>query len=83
MAMTVVGGDSLVPPGPSGCWCCGDRTVRASLLRLGEHPEVGVCFRCVRVLARRKREVERRTRAAPAGWPFRRRVAYRLGWNRC
>jgi hypothetical protein len=66
-----------------GCWCCGDRTVRASLLRLGEHPEVGVCFRCVRVLARRKREIERRTRAAPADRPVWRRLMFRLGFSRC
>jgi hypothetical protein len=63
----------------TGYWCCGDRTVRGSLLRLGEHPEVGVCFRCVPMLARRKREIERRTRAAPVGWRFRRRVLFRLG----
>lgn len=54
-----------------------------SLLRLGEHPEVGVCFRCVKVLARRKRQIERQTRAAPTGWPLRRRVQWRLGFGRC
>lgn len=84
MALTSVGSDSLEPPGgPTGCWCCGDRTVQASVVRLGEHPEVGVCFRCVRVLARRKREVQRRTKAAPDGWPFWRRVQYRAGFGRC
>jgi hypothetical protein len=64
MAMTAIGGDFGQPPDSAGCWCCGERTVTASLLRLGEHPEVGVCFRCVCVLARRKRELERQTRAA-------------------
>ncbi|HET8617563.1 MAG TPA: hypothetical protein VFM27_01290 [Acidimicrobiales bacterium] len=83
MATTAVGGDFGGPDAVPGCWCCGDRTVRASLLRLGERPEVGVCFRCVGVLAGRKREIERRTRAAPAGWPIRRRALYRLGYNRC
>jgi hypothetical protein len=83
VAMTAIGGDFGRPSEVAGCWCCGDRTVRASLLCLGEHPEVGICFRCVRVLARRKREIERRTRAAPIGWPFWRRVLFRLGWNRC
>ena len=82
MAMTAVGGE-FGSSGVPGCWCCGDRTVAASLLRLGEHPEVGVCFRCVRVLASRMREVERRTRAAPAGLPVWRRVLFRLGFNRC
>jgi hypothetical protein len=80
MATTTLDGE---PGGPTGCWCCGDRTVRASLLRLAEHPEVGVCFRCVGVLGARKREVERRTRAAPAGWPMWRRVRFRLGLNDC
>jgi len=83
MARTAVGGGFEEPAEVPGCWCCGDRMVRGSLLRLGEHPEVGVCFRCVPVLACRKREIERQTRAAPAGWPFRRRVLFRLGWSRC
>jgi hypothetical protein len=83
MAMTAIGGDFGDPTGVTGCWCCGDRSVRAGLLRLGEHPEVGVCFRCVSVLARRKREIERQTRAAPVGWPLRRRILFRLGHNRC
>ncbi len=83
MAMTAVSGDFGEPTGLTGCWCCGDRTVRASLLRLGEHPEVGVCFRCIRVLAHRKLEIERRTPPAPVGWPFWRRVLFRVGYNRC
>ena len=62
--------------GPPGCWCCGDRTVRASLLRLSEHPEVGVCFRCVGVL-------DGRPRSAPAAGPAWRRLRFRLGLNDC
>ena len=83
MAIAAVGFDQVEPPGDPGCWCCGDRTVAASLLRLGDHPEVGVCFRCVKVLARRKRELERQTRAAPEGWPLWRRVQFRAGFGRC
>ena len=82
IAMAPVGGD-VGRPDFTGCWCCGGRTVRASLLRLGEHPEVGVCFRCVGWLARRKHEIERRTPAAPVGWPLWRRVRFSLGFNRC
>lgn len=82
MAMTIVDSHSEQPATP-GCWCCGDRTVRASLLRLSEHAEVGVCFRCVEQLERRKRQIERRTRAAPASWPLGRRVLFRLGYSRC
>jgi hypothetical protein len=82
MAVTAVGSDQFEPP-TAGCWCCGDGTVRASVLRLGNHPEVGVCFRCVSVLAKRKRAIERQTRKAPAAWPLWRRVQSRAGFNRC
>ncbi len=80
---TALGSDWVEPPTPTGCWCCGDRTVQASLVHLGEHPEVGVCFRCIGYLAGRKREIKRRTRAAPVGWPLWRRVKYRAGFGRC
>jgi hypothetical protein len=83
MAMTAIGADHPDPPRTPGCWCCGDRTVQASLLRLGEHPEVAVCFRCVNVLAQRKQAIERRTKGAPAGWPRWRRAAFRAGFGRC
>jgi hypothetical protein len=43
---------------------------------------VGVCFRCVGWLNKRKREIQRMTRHAPAG-PWWRRVRYRAGFNRC
>ena len=81
MVVTAVGGDQL-EPGTTGCWCCGDRTVQASLLRLDVHREVGVCFRCVGWLNKRKRELERMTRHAPPG-PWWRRLRFRAGFNRC
>lgn len=81
METTAVAGDSYEPP-QTGCWCCGDATVRASLLRLRDHPEVGVCFRCVGELQRKKRAIERMTRAAPPG-PWWRRAQYRLGFGHC
>jgi hypothetical protein len=84
MALTPVGSDSLEPPeGTTGCWCCGDRTVQASVVRLGAHREVGVCFRCVGFLARRKRDIQRRTHSAPPNWPLWRRMQYRAGFGRC
>ena len=58
MTKTALGGDEDRPPQP-GCWCCGDQTVCGSLLRLEGHPEVGVCFRCVDALVKRKRTIER------------------------
>lgn len=81
MDKTAVGGDQLEPPA-AGCWCCGDRTVQGSLLRLAEHQEVGVCFRCVDSLHTRKRQLERMTRHAPPG-PWWRRVQYRAGFGHC
>jgi hypothetical protein len=77
---THVGEEYVGPEG--GGWCCGDRTVRASRLRLTAHPEIGICFRRVRALSERKRELERMTRHSPSGswW---RRVQYRVGFNRC
>jgi len=81
MVTTAVGGDQL-EPAVTGCWCCGDRTVQASLLHLKEHSEVGVCFRCVTDLQKRKRAIERMTRHAPPG-PRWNRLRFRLGLNRC
>ena len=82
MTKTALGGDYDAQRPQPGCWCCGDRTVRGSLLQLSEHPEVGVCFRCVDVLAKRKTKVQRMTRPAPPGswW---RRLQYRAGFGHC
>ena len=53
-------------------------------MRLTEHPEVGVCFRCVRELGKRKRVIERTTRSKlPGSWSWWRRVQYRAGFGRC
>ena len=81
MMRTALGGDNEEHWQP-GCWCCGDRTVTASLLQLGQHQEVGVCFRCVDALATRKRRIERMTRHAPPG-PWWRRMQFRAGFGHC
>jgi hypothetical protein len=44
--------------GESGCWCCGRVTAEGALVRLGNHPEVGVCVSCVRFLGRRARDYQ-------------------------
>ncbi len=44
--------------GKSECWCCGRLTAQAALVRLGNHPEVGVCLNCVRFLVRRARDYQ-------------------------
>jgi hypothetical protein len=74
--------DSAIEGPHAGCWCCGDRTVQASLLRLDGRPEVGVCFRCVDRLCVRKRAVQRMIRYAPPG-PWWRRLQFRVGLNYC
>jgi hypothetical protein len=35
------------------CWCCSTQYPQAELVRLGQHPEVGVCLGCARWLQRR------------------------------
>ena len=80
MQRTAAGGDFDAPQ--PGCWCCGDRTVSASLLRLEGRPEVGVCFRCVGWLGERTRAVEVRARHAPPS-PWWHRLQFRAGFNRC
>ena len=37
----------------SHCWCCGKTFGEDELVRLGEHPEVGVCLQCAIWLKRR------------------------------
>ena len=44
--------------GESGCWCCGRITAEEALVRLGKHPEVGLCINCVRFLGRRARDYQ-------------------------
>jgi hypothetical protein len=39
------------------CWCCGTDYPDAELVRLGQHPEVGVCVQCTHLL--RQRAVQR------------------------
>ena len=45
-------------PGRSGqrCWCCGRPFPEVGLVRLGAHPEAGVCLACAKFLHRRARE---------------------------
>lgn len=42
-------------PDPT-CWCCGRSYPENQLVRLGTHPEVGVCFQCAKFPHRRARE---------------------------
>jgi hypothetical protein len=58
-----------VTGGPSGelpCWCCGQPTPEANVLRLGEHSEVVVCLGCAHFLHQRARAQEDAARPSPA-----------------
>jgi hypothetical protein len=35
------------------CWCCGQARDEDGLVRLGNHPEVGICLNCVHFLRRK------------------------------
>ena len=37
----------------TACWCCGGDFPEAELVRLGEHPEVGLCLDCAVWVKRR------------------------------
>jgi hypothetical protein len=70
----------------SRCWCCGQPAAESALLRLGEHPEVAVCFGCARFLHRRAREeldASRPSAAARGRSVVRsaRRTVMRHGWQ--
>ncbi|WP_328332146.1 hypothetical protein OHA70_13295 [Kribbella sp. NBC_00382] len=57
--------DQTVPPGESVCWCCGGEFGSRDILRLGQHPEVGVCLQCARFLQRRAVEREDELHPSP------------------
>jgi hypothetical protein len=38
------------------CWCCGSTFAEPELVRLGQHPEVGICLGCAQYLYRRRTE---------------------------
>ena len=40
----------------SRCWCCGQPRSEDTLVRLGNHPEVGICISCVHFLRLRARD---------------------------
>jgi hypothetical protein len=71
----------------SQCWCCGNTYGEENLIRLGQHPEVGVCLTCARWLQRRA--VQRHDEQHPS-WQAElrsrvdsiRNAVIRRGWHR-
>ena len=65
------------------CWCCGRVTAEDALVRLGNHPEVGICVNCAHFLRRRARDLQAtamRQRLRGAAESARREVMAR-GWH--
>lgn len=48
------------------CWCCGSTVAEPDLVRLGQHPEVGICLGCTQYLYRRRTERLDRTQPSLA-----------------
>src|SRR5260370_34590732 len=53
-ARTASGGTEQTAP----CWCCGRAAAEEAMVRLHDHPEVGVCVGCVRFLDRKARDLQ-------------------------
>lgn len=73
--------------GRGSCWCCGREEPEASLVRLGNHPEVAVCLRCAHFLHQQARGREDAVRTSPAarardGLRAARRFVIQRGWHR-
>ncbi|OOP63666.1 hypothetical protein BMF89_05780 [Arthrobacter sp. SRS-W-1-2016] len=53
--------------GGFACWCCGSEYPAAKIVRLGAHPEAGVCLACTVSL----RSSARRQETGAGNWPAR------------
>ncbi|AEH10796.1 MULTISPECIES: hypothetical protein [Protofrankia] len=51
---------------PRVCWCCGGTYPEPGLVRLGSHPEVGICLPCAHYLHQQARGREDARRRSPA-----------------
>lgn len=70
----------------SECWCCGAGGDPATMVHLGNHPEVTVCVRCAHSISKWAGEIEDRSRsglAVRARDRFRqvRKAVVRHGWH--
>jgi hypothetical protein len=71
---------------PSQCWCCGAIEDQTRLVRLGNHPEVGLCLRCAHSVSTWAWELEDQSKTGPlviGRDRFRalRRDVIRRGWH--
>lgn len=49
------------------CWCCGAHQAGNDLVRLGAHPEVGICLDCAQWVGRRARARRDEQHPTPSG----------------
>lgn len=73
-------------PGRPQCWCCGRIEDPATMVGLGNHPEVLVCVRCAHSLSKWAWELEDQTRTGPSvrvrqGFRRLRKTVVRHGWH--
>lgn len=85
---TPLAADQRFPgPPPAECWCCGSMEDPGRMVRLGNHPEVGICRSCARWAAKQAWEIEDRDRTGPLvlvrdGLRTVRRTVIDQGWHR-
>jgi hypothetical protein len=82
-AMSAEAQTAIGQTGESSCWCCGRASSDDALVRLGNHPEVGICINCVHFLRRRARDLQAtvtRQRLRGAAESIRGKVIAR-GWH--
>ncbi len=71
---------------PQTCWCCGCSCTEPDMVRLGNHPEVGLCLPCAHYLhqqARGREDARHRSPAARLRDVLRaaRSLVIRRGWH--
>lgn len=69
------------------CWCCGATRPPDAVVRLGNHPEVTLCFRCAHWAHQQARSREDAARPSPAALArdvlrAGRREVMQRGWHR-
>lgn len=58
--------ESTHEPAEEQCWCCSSAGTHDRMVHLGNHPEVNICLRCARFVAKSGREIEDRDKQGMA-----------------
>lgn len=73
--MTAIEADDETGETGQRCWCCANEFRPAELVRLGSHPEVGLCANCAKWVWRRTQHSQDQTLGGVA--PAVRRLVFR------